>query len=473
MLFNTGRFALFFTLVFIANWLLGKRFRAQNVLLVVASQWFYACWDYRFLALLWFSMLVDYVVALLLDASRDARRRKWLITLSVSVQLGILGLFKYLNFFVDSGAALLARMGFGVHPHALGIVLPVGISFYTFQTMSYTIDVYRGVITAERNLLSFATFVSLFPQLVAGPIERARRILPQINGPRSLAPQALYSGATLVLFGLFKKVFIADNLAGVVDQAFAKTATLTRGEAILSLYAFAFQIYGDFSGYTDIARGTAKLLGFDFALNFRRPYLAQNPSDFWQRWHISLSSWLRDYLYIPLGGNQRGTPRTLLNLFLTMLLGGLWHGASWTFVLWGAYHGLLLVAHRLLKPIVSRVRPSGGVGSGVWAVLCCVLMFHLVVLGWLPFRAHTLLEVKNVLSSIIRHGGELGESWSYAKWLLACTGLLIVLEVAEELRPEFLARRSFWTRGFVYAAVSLSILVAGAPGGQTFIYFQF
>jgi len=473
LLFNTGRFALFFSVVFLANWLLGKRWRAQNVLLVVASQWFYACWDYRFLGLLWFSMLVDYFVALRLDASDDARARKWLITLSVSVQLGILALFKYLNFFLDSGAGLLARLGFGTHSLALGIVLPVGISFYTFQTMSYTIDVYRRAIPAERNLLSFATFVSLFPQLVAGPIERARRILPQINAPRSLPPEALYAGASLILFGLYKKVFIADNLAPIVDQAFAKTATLTRAEAVLALYAFAFQIYGDFSGYTDIARGTAKLLGFDFALNFRHPYLARNPSDFWQRWHISLSSWLRDYLYIPLGGNQRGTARTLLNLFLTMLLGGLWHGASWTFVLWGAYHGFLLVAHRLLKPLLNRVRPAGIVGGGLWSALRCLLMFHLVVLGWLPFRAHSLLEVKQVLQSIAERGAELGDASISLKWLCACIALLMLLELADELRPHFLERRSFWARGLVYALVLLSISIAGAPGGQTFIYFQF
>ncbi|HYQ00916.1 MAG TPA: MBOAT family O-acyltransferase [Polyangiaceae bacterium] len=473
MLFNTGRFALFFLIVFLANWLLGKRFRAQNVVLVLASQWFYACWDYRFLALLWFSMLVDYVVAMRLDASSNERQRKWLITLSVSVQLGILGLFKYLNFFADSGAALLQRLGFGVHPIALGIVLPVGISFYTFQTMSYTIDVYRRVIPAERNLLSFATFVSLFPQLVAGPIERARRILPQINAPRSLPPEALYSGATLILFGLYKKVFIADNLATVVDRAFSEPEALTRPEAILALYAFAFQIYGDFSGYTDIARGTARLLGFDFALNFRRPYFARNPSDFWQRWHISLSSWLRDYLYIPLGGNKRGTGRTLLNLFLTMLLGGLWHGASWTFVLWGAYHGLLLVVHRLLKPVLNRVQPKNVVASGLWAALRCVVMFHLVALGWLPFRAHKLLEVKQVLLGILQRGGSFAEAAGSAKWLCACAGLLLLLELAEELKPDFLARRQFWARGLVYAAVLLSILIAGAPGGQTFIYFQF
>jgi len=473
LLFNTGRFALFFSLVFLANWLLGKRWRAQNVLLVLASQWFYACWDYRFLGLLWFSMLVDYFVALRLDASTDPRGRKWLITLSVSVQLGILALFKYLNFFVDSGAALLERFGFGAHPIALGIVLPVGISFYTFQTMSYTIDVYRRVIPAERNLLSFATFVSLFPQLVAGPIERARRILPQINAPRSLPAEALYSGATLILFGLYKKVFIADNLSTVVDQAFSRADSLTRAEAILALYAFAFQIYGDFSGYTDIARGTAKLLGFDFALNFRRPYLARNPSDFWQRWHISLSSWLRDYLYIPLGGNKRGSTRTLLNLFLTMLLGGLWHGASWTFVLWGAYHGLLLVVHRLLKPLLSRVQPTGLVGRGLWSGLRITLMFHLVVLGWLPFRAHSVLEVKQILLSIAQRGGQLGDAMISAKWLCACTALLMLLELAEELWPNFLERRQFWARGLVYGALLLSIFIAGSPGGQTFIYFQF
>jgi len=472
LLFNTGRFALFFALVFTANWLLGRRFRAQNLLLVAVSQWFYASWDYRFLALLWFSMLVDYFVALRIEQSSDPVRRKRLITLSVSVQLGILGVFKYANFFVASGGALLARLGFHVHPVVLGIVLPVGISFYTFQTMSYTIDVYRGVIPAERNLLSFATFVSLFPQLVAGPIERARRILPQINAPRTLPLAEFYRGSGLIFFGLYKKVFIADNLGPIVDAAFERSATLTRAEAVLALYAFAFQIYGDFSGYTDIARGTAKLLGFDFALNFRRPYLARNPSDFWQRWHISLSSWLRDYLYIPLGGNKGGQARTLRNLFLTMLLGGLWHGASWTFVLWGAYHGLLLVAHRLLKPVLQRIQPRGVLG-GMWSIARCTVMFHLVVLGWLPFRARTLTQVTDVLSGIARRGGSLGDAALTAKWLVACTTLLILLELTEELRPNFLERWQFWARGLVYAAVMISILIAGAPGGQTFIYFQF
>ena len=473
MLFNTGRFALFFALVFTANWLLRKRWRAQNALLVVASIWFYASWDYRFLALLWFSMLVDYFVALRLEASPDPRQRKRLITLSVCVQLAILGSFKYLNFFVDSAASLLSRFGLASHPVALGIVLPVGISFYTFQTMSYTIDVYRRVIPAERNLLSFATFVSLFPQLVAGPIERARRILPQINGPRSLPAEDLYAGCTLILFGLYKKVFVADNLAPIVDHAFSRTAQLTRAEAVFALYAFAFQIYCDFSGYTDIARGTAKLLGFEFALNFRRPYLAKNPSDFWQRWHISLSSWLRDYLYIPLGGNRGGTARTVQNLLLTMLLGGLWHGASWTFILWGAYHGLLLVLHRLLTPVLVKIRPTSALGTGLWSAARSVLLFHLVVLGWLPFRAHSLTEVKDVLVGIARRGGALGQAESSAQWLLACTLLLVLLELAEELRPNFLAQSQFWARGAVYFAVLVSIMIAGAPGGQTFIYFQF
>ena len=473
MLFNTGRFAVFFLLVFTANWLLGRRWRAQNVLLVAVSQWFYATWDYRFLALLWFSMLVDYFVALRLDASADPKRRKRLITFSVSVQLGILGVFKYLNFFVDSAATLLARLGLHAHPVALGIVLPVGVSFYTFQTMSYTIDVYRRVIPAERNFLSFATFVSLFPQLVAGPIERARRILPQINAPRSLPTDHLYAGCTLILFGLYKKVFIADNLATVVDAAFSHTATLTRAESILALYAFAFQIYGDFSGYTDIARGCARLLGFDFALNFRHPYLARNPSDFWQRWHISLSSWLRDYLYIPLGGNKGSSARTLRNLFLTMLLGGLWHGASWTFVIWGAYHGLLLVVHRLLKPTLNKLQPKGALGAGLWSVTRGAFLFHLVVLGWLPFRAHSLTEIKDVLLGVTHRGGALGEALLSAKWLLACVPLLMLLELGDELRPGFLGRRQFWARGLVYVTVVVSIFVAGAPGGQTFIYFQF
>ena len=269
------------------------------------------------------------------------------------------------------------------------------------------------------------------------------------------------------------KVFIADNLGPIVDAAFARSATLTRAEAALALYAFAFQIYCDFSGYTDIARGTAKLLGFDFALNFRRPYFARNPSDFWQRWHISLSSWLRDYLYIPLGGNKRGSLITLRNLFLTMLLGGLWHGASWTFVIWGAYHGALLVVHRLLKPALSKLEPPGGVASGAWTVTRCSVMFHLAVLGWLPFRARSLTEIRDVLAGLVQRPGSLGEAQYMGKWLVTCTLLLVLLELAEELRPHFLDRRQFWTRGLVYATVIASIMIAGAPGGQTFIYFQF
>ncbi|MET0794075.1 MAG: MBOAT family O-acyltransferase, partial [Polyangiaceae bacterium] len=405
--------------------------------------------------------------------TENPAHRKALLLVSIVYYLGVLAVFKYFNFFADSATELLRMIGFDPGFVTLNVVLPLGISFYTFQTMSYTIDVYRRVLPAERNLVSFATFVSLFPQLVAGPIERARRILPQINGPRSLPLPDLYRGCTLILFGLYKKVFIADNLAPLVDRAFEHTAALTRAEALLALYAFAWQIYCDFSGYTDIARGTARLLGFDFALNFRRPYFARNPSDFWQRWHISLSSWLRDYLYIPLGGNKHGTSRTLRNLLLTMLLGGLWHGASWTFVLWGLYHGVLLVAHRLLQPVLNRLQPQGAPLRALWSVICRAWMFHLVVLGWLPFRARNLSEVQDVLRAIASRGGSLGEALLTGKWLLTCTALLILIEWAEELRPEFLERRQFWTRGLVYALVVGSILIAGAPGGQTFIYFQF
>jgi D-alanyl-lipoteichoic acid acyltransferase DltB (MBOAT superfamily) len=474
VLFNTTEFAVFFAVVLALYLLLAGKVRWQNGLLLVASYVFYGWWDWRFLGLLWLSTLIDYVVAIRIHESADPRRRKRLITFSVCCQLGILAFFKYAGFFVESARAALAAVGVSVPPLALAIVLPVGVSFYTFQSMSYTIDVYRGVIPAERRLLEFACFVSLFPQLVAGPIERAKELLPQVGAPRRVTLSAVYEGSWLVLWGLYKKVFIADNVAQIVNASFARTGSLTRGEAIVALYAFAFQIYGDFSGYTDIARGTAKILGFDFMLNFARPYLADSPSDFWRRWHISLSSWLRDYLYISLGGNRRGPLITYRNLILTMLIGGLWHGAAWTFVLWGAYHGVLLAAHRALEPWIAAVRPRRASFAPLWRGASVLVMFHLVVLGWLPFRARSMREVADVLRALVRgSGGAASQALTQGRAILLFTALLVIFELAEERWPGLVFRLPFWARGILYFVITLSILVAGAPGGQTFIYFQF
>ncbi|MDA1306433.1 MAG: MBOAT family protein, partial [Acidobacteria bacterium] len=314
-------------------------------MLLVASYVFYGAWDYRFLSLLGISTIIDYVVALRMADAAGRHRKAWLIV-SLVTNLGLLGFFKYFNFFVDSGNALLIALGVDPMPMRLHIVLPVGISFYTFQTLSYTIDVYRGKLDPTRSLRDFALFVAYFPQLVAGPIERATHLLPQVLNPRRLSMPLLHQGLWLISWGLFKKMVIANNLAIVVDRTFAAGSGATGAEYLIAIYAFAFQIYCDFSGYSDIARGLAALMGIDLMVNFNNPYAATNPREFWRRWHISLSTWLRDYLYVPLGGNRGALWQTYRALMLTMLLGGIWHGAQWTFVVWGLYHGVWLAVHR-------------------------------------------------------------------------------------------------------------------------------
>ena len=297
-------------------------------MLLVASYAFYGAWDWRFLGLIVLSTVVDYVVGMSLAATGDPRRRQFLVTASIVANLGILGLFKYAGFFAKSLVGLGASLGVEIPAFALDVVLPVGISFYTFQTLSYTIDIYRGTLKPTRRFLDFALFVAFFPQLVAGPIERASRLLPQVLQPRHVTWEKFGSGSWLILWGLFKKVVIADNLAFLVNAVYATDASPTGWQVVAGTVAFAWQIYCDFSGYSDIARGLARLMGFELMVNFNLPYAARSPADFWRRWHISLSTWLRDYLYIPLGGNQGGALRTYRNLGLTMLLGGLWHGAA-------------------------------------------------------------------------------------------------------------------------------------------------
>jgi len=317
---------------------------------LLASYFFYGCWDWRFLGLIWLSTIVDFACGRELDKRKrgttgedggpssepyfhSRRGRRTILFVSVAANLGILGFFKYFDFFVGSAATLLDMIGLPLERRLLNVILPVGISFYTFQTLSYTIDIYRGQIRAHGSLLDFAVFVAFFPQLVAGPIVRAREFIPQVSRRRHLNLDQIYEGGYLILWGLFKKVVIADNLALLVDGVFQSDAPLLGGTVLVALYAFSVQIYCDFSGYSDIARGCAKMMGFEIRLNFKLPYFESNPAEFWRRWHISLSTWLRDYLYIPLGGNRKGATRTCINLALTMILGGLWHGAAWTFVL--------------------------------------------------------------------------------------------------------------------------------------------
>ncbi|MBE9529897.1 MAG: MBOAT family protein, partial [Proteobacteria bacterium] len=352
MLFNSVQFAIFFAIVYLLYLLLNHK--GQNRLLLVASYVFYGCWDWRFLSLIAISTVVDYFCGLKIYESREKQKRKLFLFISVCSNLTILGFFKYFNFFTDNLYALLNGFGFSPDPFFLNIILPVGISFYTFQTISYSIDIYRKELNPTRKFLDFALFVSFFPQLVAGPIERAKNLLPQMLLPRKLTVDKFYEGCYLIFWGLFLKVFIADNLARMVDPVFSSSGPYDGVRVLLALYAFAFQIFGDFAGYSNIARGLAKCMGFDLMVNFNLPYFAVNPKDFWQRWHISLSTWFRDYLYIPLGGNRHGQMNTCRNLAITMLLCGLWHGAAWTFIVWGAYHALLQIIHKLLQPLLSK-----------------------------------------------------------------------------------------------------------------------
>jgi D-alanyl-lipoteichoic acid acyltransferase DltB (MBOAT superfamily) len=490
MLFNSFQFAAFFVLVWSLRTLVFRartiRFVApkvtrvqvlagRNAFLLVASYAFYAAWDWRFLFLLMASTANDYFVARALEKEQRPARRRAYITLSVVANLGLLGFFKYFGFFTKSFAALLGAFGIKTSPHVLEVVLPVGISFYTFQSLSYTIDVYRRHLPAERNPINFAAFVAFFPQLVAGPIERPHKLLPQFRRSRLVTWPKVSSGAYLIAVGLFKKVVIADTVSQVADAAFAADHP-TRAVALAGIYAFAFQIYADFSAYSDIARGSARCLGFELSRNFDMPYLSATPSEFWRRWHISLSSWLRDYLYVTLGGNRRGKGRTYVNLMLTMLLGGLWHGAAFTFIVWGGIHGLVLCVYRVLEaPVRAMSERLPLVARQGLRVLAVVFFFQLVCLAWLFFRAESLSQAWSFLVALAT-----GPRGSTAKLgpvvVSACLagGLMLVQLLQYGKRDNWLVFHSpAPVRGVVYAVAALLFLWIGVDGGATFIYFQF
>ena len=387
MLFNSVQFLLFLPLVFVLYWIISSRqSNFQNTLLLVSSYVFYGWWDWRFLLLIAISTIVDYYCGLKISEGSINNRfnRKAFLYLSCIVNLGILGFFKYYNFFIDSWIQLFSNFGYNFeNSWSLKVILPVGISFYTFQTLSYTIDVYRNNIKAEKNLLNFATFVAFFPQLVAGPIERARNLLPQIQSSREFSYPKAVSGLRLILWGFFKKIVIADSLAPLVDVIFADSQMLSGGVLVLGLIYFAFQIYCDFSGYSDIAIGTAKLFGIDLMVNFRFPYFASSIRNFWRRWHISLSTWFRDYIYIPLGGSHGSKFKIMRNLFVVFLLSGLWHGANLTFLAWGFVHAILFIP----AFIVNRREESSGIQGKISNVLTGGFTFAFVTLAWAFFRS--------------------------------------------------------------------------------------
>ena len=470
MFFDTPIYGIFLTLVVLAYWQFRRR--GQNVLLLGASYVFYGWWDVRFLGLILASTIVDFFCARFIARSENPHKRKALVTLSICVNLGFLGYFKYFNFFVDSFASVAHAIGMPEPAIALlQVALPPGISFYTFQELAYIVDVYQRKLEPAESFLDYALFISLFPHLIAGPIQRPSHLLPQVQKERRFDSESFYNGIILILSGLFRKCVVADSCAMIANRAFGGELGIPGfASTVLGVYAFAWQIYGDFSGYSDIARGSAQLMGFHFMVNFRQPYLSTSLQDFWRRWHISLSTWLRDYLYIPLGGNRSGEAGTYRNLMLTMLIGGLWHGARWTFVVWGGIHGAGLALERLL---LGR-RQSHEEPTGVSAWWRRIVIFHLVCGAWLFFRAANFDEAFSMLRVMGNFRWEPIHTYALIH-LLCFAGPLFLLDlILEQTQEEFLfEKRHQWWR----AAYALSMMVAvtffSASAINAFIYFQF
>ena len=470
MIFHSLDFLVFFLLVVAAYWGLGHR--AQNVLLLAASYFFYGYVHPWFLILIGTSTVIDYASARGMERRPD--RRRWFMAASIVSNFGMLGFFKYFNFFLDNVHAVLAAAGADVALPTLRVLLPVGISFYTFQAMSYTVDVFRGELRARRSLLDVAVFISFFPHLVAGPIQRASFLLPQVEGGRRFSIEKASSGFTLMVWGFFKKLVIADNVGVIANKVFALSdpsfEVLWAG-----VFAFAIQIYADFSAYTDIARGSSRWLGFELTENFDHPYLARTPADFWRRWNISLSSWFRDYVYIPLGGSRATGWLWARNVLVTFLLSGLWHGASWNYVLWGLYHGLLLVitrAHRILRPAAKPVHAWMQVPQTVG-------MFALTLAGWLLFRETELSAIVRDLRLVPWHSTPLDRQAGLYLFLLAfgysiplwVQSLWIEVHRGEPARVPPSVALAF--RAIACGAAFAAILVLRSRTSLDFIYFQF
>ncbi|MCB9203358.1 MAG: MBOAT family protein [Flavobacteriales bacterium] len=477
MLFNSIEFAVFLPIVFLLYWFpLKGKLRLQNVLLLVASYVFYGWWDWRFLSLIAFSSLVDYLVGIGLSNSNNSFRRKLLLTISIAVNLGFLGFFKYFNFFSESFSEAFTLLGQPFEPTRLNIVLPVGISFYTFQTLSYSIDVYRKNLSATRDALSFFTYVSFFPQLVAGPIERATNLLPQFTRSRHFEYEKAVDGLRQILWGLFKKIVIADNCAQLANDVFANYMGYNSATLVLGAILFSLQIYGDFSGYSDIAIGTARLFGFSLMQNFAFPYFARDIGEFWRRWHISLSTWFRDYLYIPLGGSQGSIWLKIRNTFIIFLVSGFWHGANWTFLFWGFLNAMYFL------PLLLRGKnrrhlddvASGALFPTVSEAGAIILTYMLTVLAWIFFRAPSIQIAFEYIGRIFTEAALVPEIMPYKVFFLIT--LFVVIEwlgregryALEHIQQRFPVP----VRWMIYYGIILLIIVLGGDQ-QEFIYFQF
>jgi len=474
MLFGSRAFLIFFTVVFTVYWALPSH-RARVWLLLVASFTFYATWNKWLAALICLSTAMDYVVARAMDASSSQGRRKLLLGLSLAANLGLLFYFKYANFFLHSVEEALRTIGAQSSLPVLQVILPVGISFYTFEAINYTVDVYRRRVPAERNLANFMLFITFFPHLVAGPIVRARDFLPQIRRPKHWDWARMQLGVQYFLIGFFKKQAIADRMALYADPVFANPSQFSTGAVWLAVLAYSLQIYCDFSGYTDMALGAAHMLGYKLARNFDLPYLAANISEFWRRWHISLSTWLRDYLFIPMGGSRGSNWQTCRNLFITMALGGLWHGASWTFVVWGILHGLLLIAHRCFQALCKHQRWMDRLLLSIPGTAARIgLTFLCVTFGWIFFRSSTFTSAALILQRLVTAHAGLPAPLHYRSfWYLAA-----IVVCSHALRRSIHWRRTTLQLppavvGFGYAAVLTLALVLTPETIKAYIYFQF
>jgi len=473
MIFNSTEFLVFLPIVFGLYW--GFRnlgFTYQNILLLIASYIFYGWWDWRFLSLIAISTLADYFLGLKIYQERNDQKKKLFLFLSLFVNLGLLGFFKYFNFFIDSLRDSLALLDIEFHTLTLEIVLPVGISFYTFQTLSYSIDIYYDKIKPTRDFIGFSTFVCFFPQLVAGPIERASNLLPQFLSPRTFDYEKAIQGITLIIYGMFKKIIIADRLAIYVDSVFGDIPNANTISLTLGVIFFSIQIYCDFSGYSLIARGTAKLLGFDLMINFKRPYLASSIADFWRRWHISLSTWFRDYVYIPLGGNRVSLARNYYNLMIVFLVSGLWHGANWTFVIWGGLHGIFQIIYVGYRQFINPNPKESKLNT--WGNI--LLVYTLVCFTWIFFRAESLDAAYLYISKLVEFDFTLNLPQIAAfegPLNLLLSFVAIALLIASYLLPEQMNFKKSSSHLLFNVVALLLIFLIGVNGNTEFIYFQF
>ena len=482
MLFNSIDFALFLPIVFILYWfVVNKSLKLQNLLIAVASYVFYGWWDWRFLSLIIFSTIVDYTIGRRLKNEEKPLTRKVLLWISIVVNLGFLGVFKYYNFFLDNFITAFSFFGMEIKATSLNIILPVGISFYTFQTLSYTIDVYKRKLEPTTDFVAFTAFVSFFPQLVAGPIERATNLLPQFYTKRKFEYDKALAGMRQILWGLFKKVVIADNSAEFANQIFNNSSEMNGSTLVLGAIFFTFQIYGDFSGYSDIAIGTSRLFGFNLMKNFAFPYFSRDIAEFWRRWHISLSTWFRDYLYIPLGGSRGGTSMKVRNTFIIFLVSGFWHGANWTFIVWGLLNAIYFLPLLLTNNNRNNLEivAEGKLLPSIKELFLMATTFGLTVFAWIFFRAENIGHAFSYISGILSTSLFEIPEFSEMKRALGILLLIVVFVLVEwQGRAGEFALQNLglkWKRPLRYAVYYAIILAIMWLGGkeQQFIYFQF